>query len=131
GLAGSDGASWAVLDPAHEVTVTPGSSETLLLGGNADLWTANAGFNQDIAIFVSVDGGADQLVAWKESGGLAGTYSPNAAFVQGVYSLTSGSTYVFKLKWKTNRPEGGAVIHAGAGPYANVYSPTSLIAQIL
>jgi hypothetical protein len=131
-LANSDGSSWAELDQATlEVSIAPGSNATILLGANADLWTANAGYNQDIAIFVSVNGGADQLVAWKESGGLAGTYSPNAAFVQGVYSVSAGSTYVFKVKWKTNQNAPGASIFAAAGPIGGLYSPTSLTAEIL
>src|SRR5204862_7433036 len=81
-LHGNDGATWVSMDVASlKVTVTPGASEALLLSANSDLFTANAGFNQDIAIFVSVNGAADQLVAWKESGGYAGTLSPNAAYV--------------------------------------------------
>ncbi len=131
-LANNDGSSWVELDQAKlEVSIAPGSSATILLGANADLWTANAGYNQDIAIFVSVNGGADQLVAWKESGGLAGTYSPNAAFVHGVYSVSAGSTYVFKVKWKTNQNAPGASIFAAAGPIGGLYSPTRLMAEIL
>ncbi len=36
-------------------------------------------FNQDIGIFVSDNGGADVLLAWKESGGFATTRQPAAA----------------------------------------------------
>jgi len=131
-VANNDGSTWVEVDPAGlEISVAPSSSATLVVGANADLWTANAGFNQDLGIFVSVNGGADQLVAWKESGGFAGTFSPNAAFVQGVYAVTAGSTYVFKVKLKANKSAGGATIVAGAGPIGGAYSPTSLIAQIL
>ena len=131
-LGSSDGSSWVEVDPEHlELSLSPSSAMTAVLGANVDLWTAEAGYNQDIGIFVSVNGGADQLVAWKESGGFAGTFSPNAAFVQGFYSLSAGSTYVFKLKWKSNRPAGGATIYAGAGPIAGLYSPTRLSAQLI
>jgi hypothetical protein len=111
-------------------SLTPSVDSTAILGGNADLWTATAGYNQDLGIFVSDNGGGDQLVAWKESGGYAGTFSPNAAFVQGVYPMTANHTYTFTLRWKTNKPEAaGTTICAGAG--AGVpYSPTSLTAQM-
>ena len=37
---------------------------TALLSGNAELWTQDAGINQDIGIFVNAnDGTGDQLVA--------------------------------------------------------------------
>ncbi len=114
-----------------QVTIAPGASESVVIAGNSDLFTANGGFNQDIAILVSVNGGADQLVAWKESGGLSGTFSPNAAYVQAVYAMTAGNTYVFKLKWKTNKAAGGATIYAGAGPWSGSLSTTSLIAEVL
>src|SRR2546427_5390323 len=131
-LANSDGAAWQTMDPTNLIAgLSPGTASTAVLSANADLWTANAGFNQDLGIFVSVNGGADQLVAWKESGGLAGTFSPNAAFVQVVYGVSAGSTYAFKVKWKTNTSAGGATIFAGAGPIGGQYSPTSLIAQPL
>jgi hypothetical protein len=55
-------------------------------------------------------------VGWKESGGFAGTFSPNAAFLQVEMSLVGGHTYVFKLMWKTNKPASGKTIFAGAGP---------------
>jgi hypothetical protein len=130
-LANNDGTSWVEIDTNLRVAPLTGVTGAVLLGGNADLWTANAGYNQDIGIFVSVNGGADQLVAWKESGGFAGTFSPNAAYVQSVYNITASSTYVFKLKWKTNKSAAGATIYAGAGPIAGQYSPTSLVAQLI
>jgi hypothetical protein len=130
-LADSDGVTWQEIDTINlRLTCAPTANQSTLLTANADLWTANAGFNQDLGIFVSDNAGADELLAWKESGGFAGTYSPNAAYVQSQFSMTSGHTYVFKLKWKTNKPAGGATIYAAAGS-APVFSPTSLIAQIL
>jgi len=125
-LTNNDGASWVELDPALRDSVTATADVTVTVGANADLFTANAGYNQDIAIFLTDNGGADSLVAWKESGGFAGIYSPNAAFVSAAVNLTSGHTYVFKLKWKTNRPASGAIIYAGAGPINAAYSPTRL-----
>jgi len=130
GLPASDGATWATLGTGTPVTLAPTANSTAILGGNADLWTASVGYNQDLGIFVSVNSGADTQVAWKESGGYAGTYSPNAAFVHSVYSMTAGTNYVFKLKWKTNRSDPGP-IYAGAGPIGGQYSQTRLTAEVL
>jgi streptogramin lyase len=131
-LANSNGTSWVDIDTINlHVNVTSTSAASAVVGGNIDLFTANAGYNQDIGIFVSIDGAADQLVAWKESGGFAGTFSPNAAFVQTVQPITANSTYVFKLKWKTNKNAAGATIYAGAGPIAGLYSPTRLSVQLI
>ena len=128
----SNGSTWAPIDPTHLVTTAfaPSSAESVVVSGNADLWTANAGYNQDLGIFVSVNGGTPTLVAWKESGGFAGTFSPNAAFVQTVYAMTGGSTYVFSLEWKTNKPATGTIF-VGAGPIGSAYSPTRLTAYPL
>ena len=132
-LNGSDGSSWVELDPSHlALTVTPAADELALISANADLWTATAGYNQDLGVEVS---GADPtlypqaIVAWKESGGFAGTYSPNAAAVTATYPLRAGTTYLIKLAWKTNRPAGGVNIFAGAGPGAP-FSPTRLTVQL-
>jgi hypothetical protein len=121
------------MDATHLVTTAfaPSSAESVVVSGNADLWTANAGYNQDLGIFVSVNGATPVLLAWKESGGFAGTYSPNAAYVQTVYAMTSGNTYVFSLEWKTNIPASGATIYAGAGPIGSAFSPTRLTAYVL
>ena len=128
----SNGSTWAPIDPTHLVTTAfaPSSAESVVVSGNADLWTANAGYNQDLGIFVSVNGATPVLVAWKESGGFAGTFSPNAAFVQTVYPMTGGSTYAFSLEWKTNKPSSGTIF-AGAGPIGSAYSPTRLTAYPL
>jgi hypothetical protein len=128
-LVGSNGTAWTTLDGGVPLTLSPTANSTAILGANADLWTASPGYNQDLGIFVNVNGGADALVAWKESGGSAGTFSPNAAFVQSVYSMTSGATYVFTLKWKTNKADAGG-IYAGAGNGPQ-YSPTRLTAEVL
>jgi hypothetical protein len=126
----SNGSTWAELDPANlatsSIAIGSGSTaETVLVSGNADLWTANSGYNQDLGIEVSVNGGTPTLVAWKESGGFAGTYSPNAAFVQAVYTMAPGNSYVFSLWWKTNKPANGTIF-VGAGPINSAYSPTRL-----
>lgn len=129
-LASSDGVAWQPMDSANlGVTgFTPASSGNVLVSAGADLWTANAGYNQDIGIEVSTDGGTtwSSPIAWKESGGFAGTFSPNAAFVQTNYAVTGGTTYAFRVVWKTNKPATGATIYAAAGPIASAYSPTRL-----
>jgi len=129
-LAGSDGISWAPLGSLI-VTLPPSTSNAVaVVGANADLWTNTSGYNQDLGIFLSIDYGPDVLVGWKESGGFAGVFSPNAAFAQAVVPMPSGHSYRFSLEWKTNRPEGSATIAAGAGPIGTAYSPTSLTVQV-
>lgn len=129
-LASSDGMAWTAMDATHLVSagLTPGGAETVLVSVNSDLWTSTAGFNQDISVFVSVDGATATLLAWKESGGFGGTFSPNAAFLESEYSMTSGHTYTFTVEWKTNiNASGGQTIWAGAGPIPGLgYSPTRL-----
>lgn len=128
-LTGSGGSNWTAIGVALAPFVAPANG-TLLLGGNADLWTANVGYNQDLAIFVSVDGGPAQLVSWKESGGYAGTFSPNAAFVEAAITVTASHSYTVSLFWKTNRLDPGT-IYAGAGPLNGQYSPTTLTADFI
>jgi len=129
-LTNSDGSTWT--DLGVQALVNPAISATAIVSANVDLWTANAGFNQDVGIFVSDNGGLFQLIGWKESGGFGGTFSPNAAFAESVYTMTGGHSYVFALKWKTNRTAvgTGAIIYAGAGPIAGVFSPTRLLIDI-
>ncbi len=57
------------------------------------------------------------IVAWKESRGFAGTFSPNAAFAQVVYPMTANTTFTVKLMWKSNGPAHAGTIYAGAGPW--------------
>ena len=79
---------------------------------------------------VFISGGAygtGTLVAWKESGGFAGTFSPNAAYVQTVIPLAAASTYTITLKWKANKATTGT-IYAAAGSTGN-FSPTRVTAQ--
>jgi hypothetical protein len=126
-LTGSDGSSWMDMDSTNlSLTVTPAANSTAVIGGNSDLWTSSAGYNQDIAITIN-----GSVAAWKESGGFAGTFSPNAAFVQTVQPLSAATTYTIKLQWKTNKAAAGATIWAGAGPISGHYSPTSLIVQLI
>jgi hypothetical protein len=128
-LSNSDGSTWVEIDPALRVACTPVADQSTLLTGNVDLFTGAAGYNQDVGIFVSDSGLPDQLLAWKESGGFAGVYSPNAAYVQWLYPMTAGHRYVFKLKWKTNKPAAGVTIYAAAGPGPYPWSNTSLVAE--
>ena len=125
-LTGSNGSTWVDMDATNlSVTFTAPSAGVLLIGGNADLWTAQGGFNQDIAINVN-----GTVSAWKESGGFAGTFSPNAAFVQTVIPATSGTAYTAKLQWKTNIADAGTIF-AGAGPIGGKFSPTRLTLTFL
>lgn len=127
-LANNDGATWAGMDAAHlmSTALNPGGAETVLVSVNSDLWTSTAGYNQDIGVFVSVDGGTATLLAWKESGGFGGTFSPNAAFLESEYTMATGHTYTFTVAWKANIRASGATIWAGAGPIGGMYSPTRL-----
>lgn len=133
-LTGSDGVTWTEIDPALTLTINPTFAARALLYANIDLWTANPGFNQDVGIFVQVNAGTDTLHAWKESGGFAGAFSPNAAFVHAVFGdFFVGSTYTVRLKWKTNkdaRPSNTIYAAAGSGPAPN-YSPTRLSCQLI
>jgi hypothetical protein len=133
-LVGSNGTTWQPIDAALSTgTLSPVSNSTELLGGNADLFTDTAGYNQDIGIFVSVDGATPTLVAWKESGGFGGTFSPNAAYVKEVYPMTGGHTYNFSLRWKTDINAPGVTIYAGAGNGSTFpgRAPTTLLAETL
>ncbi|MBV8527337.1 MAG: hypothetical protein JOZ75_03390 [Candidatus Dormibacteraeota bacterium] len=125
-LNGSDGTTWQTMDPANlSITFTPATTGREVLTGNADLWTWNTGFNQDIGIMVN-----GSLIAWKESGGFAGTFSPNAAAVQGELPVTAGTTYTAQLVWKANTAiPSGDRISAGAGSPGN-FSPTTLQAEL-
>jgi hypothetical protein len=134
-LANSDGSTWVDMDGSNlVVSVTPLVDSDALISVNADLWTANAGINQDIGVAVS--GGAfptapGQPEAWKESGGFAGTFSPNAAYVQTVRLLRAATPYAIKVQWKTNKAAAGATIFAGAGPIGPDFSPTRLSVLLL
>jgi hypothetical protein len=132
-LPSSDGAGWTPIDgTVLRHTFAPGTIYyTYRFAGNGDLWTANAGFNQDVGIFISGGQyGAGTLVAWKESGGFAGTFSPNAAYLETVQHLAGGTSYTFWLAWKTNKQAPGSTIFAAAGPLpaTTSFSPTSLTA---
>jgi hypothetical protein len=135
-LTGSDGVTWRDIDTSSGtpliLNLSPTFSCVAVLSANSDLWTANAGYNQDIGIFISGGGfGTGQIIAWKESGGFAGTFSPNAAFVETMAALTANTPYVIKLQWKTNKPQAaGAKIYAGAGGGAP-FSPTRLGVQLI
>jgi hypothetical protein len=117
-LTSSNGKTWVDMDATHLVQViTPAFNAQAVISVSTDLWTANAGFNQDIGIFISGGAyGSGTIVAWKESGGSAGTFSPNAAFVETTQPLVAGTAYTIKVRWKTNKPASGATIYAGAGP---------------
>ncbi len=131
----SNGTDWLAMDTTNlSLSITPAKTCLAIVSVNADLWTANPGFNQDVGIAVS--GGAyptaaGQPEAWKESGGFAGTFSPNAAYVQGVIPVASGTTYTFQVVWKANKDASGATLFDAAGPIGTRYSPTRLTVQLL
>jgi hypothetical protein len=127
-LNSSDGATWMTMDSVNlRLTITAPFNALAILSANSSLFTDTAGYNQDIAIFVN--GG---LHSWQESGGFAGTFSPNAAFVHGVYgTFFRGTVYVVEIRWKTNRPAPGVTIYSGAGTAATGFSPTRLTVQLV
>jgi len=131
-LTGNNGSTWKDMDASNlSVGFTPTVSSMAVLSGNADLWTANAGYNQDLAITVS--GGTfstGSVAAWKESGGFAGTFSPNAATVLAVIPVAAGIPYSAKLQWKASHADPGSIF-AGAGPLSGAYSPTRLTVQLI
>jgi hypothetical protein len=125
-LTGSNGSTWMDMDATNlKLSITPLFDCIAILTANADLWTAVAGLNQDIGIAVN---GA--IAGWKESGGFAGTFSPNAAFLETIVQMTAGTLYTIKIQWKTNKPAAAnASIFAGAGN--GPYSPTRLTAHLV
>jgi len=128
---GSDGATWRTIDATHLTLTVPQATECqIAVGGNADLWTEAAGFNQDIGIQVTPAGGTPYVAAWKESGGFAGTFSPNAAFVEAVIPISDASNYSITLVWKTNIAMPASDYIAVAAGGAGAYSPTTLTATL-
>jgi hypothetical protein len=128
-LSNNDGVQWVAIGPS--LSLSPTSSMSSVVSANADLWTATAGYNQDLGILVTDNGGPQQLIVWKESGGFGGTFSPNAAFAETVFPMLPGHSYQFTLAWKSNRSQvgSGAAIFAGAGPLpagSGQFSPTRL-----
>ena len=122
----SNGSDWTPVDGSNLVlSVQPVAATSYILTANADLWTANAGINQDLGMFVSGGAyGSGTLIAWKESGGRGGTFSPNAAFIQAVIPLGAATAYIITLEWKANHANSGT-IYAGAGN-SPTFSPTHL-----
>jgi hypothetical protein len=118
---------------ALTLTLSPSSNTSYEISANADLWTAIAGYNQDIGLMVSGGAyGSGTLVAWKESGGSAGTYSPNAAFVTTDLHLQAGNVYTVSVVWKANHAASGtSSIFAAAGPISARFSLTSFQAVVL
>jgi hypothetical protein len=113
---------------ALSLSFTPSQTCTGVITANIDLWTAVAGYNQDVGIFVN-----GTLAGWKESGGFAGSFSPNAATAQNDFSFSARTHYTIDLRWKTNHgPAAGqaTTIFAGAGPINADFSPTTLTAAL-
>lgn len=128
-LGGSNGVTWQDIDGTNlKLVITPTMNARAIFYANADLWTDTSGVNQDIAVTVN-----NTVHSWKESGGGAGTFSPNAAFVHGVFGdFFKGTTYTVKLQWKANKPTTTAQhIACGAGPIGGLFSPTRLSVQLI
>ena len=131
-LSASNGTAWSPLGVA--VTFQPTFNCIARCTANADLWTDVAGYNQDLGIFIQsglFSNPPGTMISWKESGGFAGTFSPNAVYVDGIQAgLVAGTLYQVALYWKANRsmPSGKLWCGAGNGPE---YSPTRLIVQLI
>jgi hypothetical protein len=65
------------------------------------------------------------IVAWKESGGFAGTYSPNAAFVQTVFHMMAGTTYTSSCSGRPTTAPAPAVRSSWPGPATGLWGATS------
>jgi len=133
-LTSSDGATWQPIDNVNlSVTFTPAAASLATISGNADLYTDTIGYNQDIGVMLSggsFGAGLGSLVGWKESGGFAGTFSPNAAYVQTEQPVQAGTQYTATLVWKTNRSAPGVTIRSGSGPLpGSGLSPARLTAE--
>lgn len=129
-LQDSDGATWKPLGGSElTTTVTPAVNSLASITASVDLWTQQAGYNQDVGIRVVPVAGPES-VAWKESGGSAGTFSPNAAAVMATVPMTAGQTYTVSLLWKANRLSPKATIMAGAGSSPS-FSPTRLAVALV
>jgi hypothetical protein len=137
-LQANDGNTWQDIDAANlALTLAPGTSCLAIISGNVDLWSTQAGYNQDIGLYVQ-EANATQypagIVAWKESVGFAGTFSPNAAAVQAVFPVTGGTTYHVKLRWKSHNMAANETVVAGAGDWptgSGKFSPTRLTARLV
>lgn len=133
-LTGSDGNTWIDMVSGTSgliVLFTPAAPGSALISVNADLWSQNLGVNQDIGIRIT--GGAfgysgGQLVAWRESGGVGSTFSPNPALLQTQVLVDKGVTYSVKVQWKSNHATDGT-IRAGAGLGPD-FSPTRITALV-
>lgn len=126
-LSNSDGSTWSEIDASRLVSssLDPGGYESCTVSASVDLWTSTPSYNQDVAIFESIDGGSPTLMQWREAGG-GGAFSPNGVLVESACLMQPGHTYAFSLWWKANKPASGATIWAGAGPIAGAFSPTRL-----
>jgi hypothetical protein len=132
-LAANNGVAWADMDSVKlSLSIMTTTNCLAVLSGNADLWTTRPTYNQDIGIQVSSSSAvtADR-VGWKESGGFAGTYSPNAAFDQSMFPIAANTAYTARLQWKANKSAPAGTVIAGAGPIGTAYSPTRLTALVI
>ena len=128
----SDGFAWHMPGPSPlHLLFYPTADCLAVIGVNMDLWTENAGVNQDVGIKLQTGGitYAPDVLAWKESGGAAGTFSPNAAYLETVLPVYQGLSYDLQVVWKANHMTDGT-IHANAGLSPN-FSPSRITAQLI
>jgi hypothetical protein len=135
-LPNSDGITWVDMDTTKlQVSFTPRFACQAIITINADLWTSVAGHNQDIAAVITGGAfGTNKVVAWKESGSVAGAFSPNAAYLETVQTLALGNAYTIKVQWKANNNSNGVTIVAGAGPIpagSATFSPTRITVRLI
>jgi hypothetical protein len=64
-------------------------------------------------------------VSWKEAGGYS-IQAPVPVMVEIPVSLSAGTTYTIKLRWKANQSDPGT-LYTGAGPINGAYASTRLI----
>ena len=135
-LSNSDGVTWADLDNTKlQLAITPRFGCQAIITIGADLWTTVSGHNQDIA--ATITGGAfgtNKVVAWKESGSIAGAFSPNAAYLETIQTLAMDTAYTIKVQWKANNNSPGVTIVAGAGPIpagSTTFSPTRITVRLI
>jgi len=125
-LSSSNGASWVSMDTQHlALSYKAPATGTAIVTGSADLWTASAGYNQDLGLAVN-----GSIAAWKESG-LVGASSPSGVLVQAAIPVTAGAQYAIALQWKTNRNAPGVTIYAGAAAAGGQFSPTRLTVRFV
>src|SRR2546430_13191791 len=87
--------------PTALVTGVQSSGDwVVIVGANADLFTASSGYNQDLGIIETIgQDPTEHLIAWKESGGYGGAVSPNDPDLGGVVPRFPPTPFWFPPPW--------------------------------